>query len=139
MKPLFCWILPMVLLKVEINNQFVAVDLLTLYGQAFKNILKYDLSNQYYEKMCLASSSIDDYYHLVMCKLNYADLAYQQANYAKALKFGFEALELTKKYVYPPQYVKVLIAVGEVYEELSQYDIAAEYFFKALAIRNDLG
>jgi len=121
------------------NNQFVRVDLLTLYGQAYKNILKYDLSNEYYERMCAASYKLDDYYHLVMCKLNYADLAYQQGNYPTALKSGFEALELTKKYVYPPQYVKVLIAVGEVYEELSQYDVAAEYFFKALAIAERLG
>jgi signal transduction histidine kinase len=89
--------------------------------------------------MCTASDKLDDYYHLVMCKLNYADFAYQQGNYPKALKFGFEALELTKKYVYPPQYVKVLIAVGEVYEELSQYDVAAAYFFKALAITEQLG
>jgi tetratricopeptide (TPR) repeat protein len=125
--------------KSKSNSQYIAVDLLTMYGQVFKNILKYDLSNQYYEKMCMASSRIDDYYHLVMCKLNYADLAFQQGNYTKALKFGFEALELTKKYAYPPQYVKVLIAVGEIYEELSQYEVAAEYFFKALAISDRFG
>ncbi len=123
----------------KLNDQYVLVDMWTLYGQAYKNILRYDLSDKYYEKMCIASYRLDDYYHQITCKLNYADLAYQQSNYARALKFSFEALELTKKYVFPPQYVKVLIEIGEVYEELSEYDIAAEYFFKALAIAERLG
>jgi len=125
--------------KAKSVNQYVMVDLWTLYGQAYKNILKYDLSSAYYEKMCNASYRLDDYYHLIMCKLNYADLAFQQSNYSKALKFSFDALELTKKYVYAPQYAKVLIEIGEIYEELSQFDIATEYFFKALAVTERFG
>ena len=125
--------------KAKSVNQYVTLDLWTLYGQAYKNILKYELSAAYYEKMCNASYRLDDYYHLIMCKLNNADLAFQESNYAKALKFSFEAIELTKKYVYAPQYAKLLIEIGEIYEELSQFDIATEYFFKALAVTERFG
>lgn len=89
--------------------------------------------------MCSASAHLEDYYHQIMCELNKGELEYEKANYSTALLFCFKALELTKKYAYPPQYVKVLIQIGEIYSELAQYDIAYQYFLKALHVTEELG
>ncbi len=124
--------------KNDLETRYVQMDIWSMYGQAYKNILQYDLSTNYYEKMCRAAYSLDDYYHQITCKLNQAELAFQRSNYTTALRLNFEALELTKKYVFPPQYAKVLIQIGEVYEELSQFNVAAEYFFKVLKISERL-
>lgn len=121
------------------TNKYVQMDVWSIYGQAYKNLLKFDLSNSYYEKMCDASYQLEDNYHQIMCKLNKADLAYQRSDYSSALEYGFQALKITEKYVFPPQYVKVLIQIGQVYEETAQYDIAADYLYKALKVSERLG
>lgn len=123
----------------RLDWQYVQMDIWSYYGQAYKNLANYSLSLTYYEKMCHDAYLLDDYYHQITCKLNQAELAFQQSNYATALNFNFEALELTRKYVFPPQYTHVLIQIGEVYEELSQFELAAEYFFKALRMSEQLG
>ncbi|MBI3218364.1 MAG: tetratricopeptide repeat-containing sensor histidine kinase [Bacteroidetes bacterium] len=120
-------------------NKYVQMDVWSIYGQAYKNLLKYDRSNSYYEKMCDASYQLEDFYHQIMCKLNKADLAYERSDYTSSLNYGFQALKITEKYVFPPQYVKVLIQIGQVYEETAQYDIAADYLFKALKVSERLG
>lgn len=121
------------------SNKYVQMDVWSIYGQAYKNLLKFDLSSSYYEKMCNASYELEDNYHQIMCKLNRAELAYERSNYSSALNFGFEALKITEKYVFPPQYVKVLIQIGQVYEETGQYDVAADYLYKALKVSERLG
>lgn len=121
------------------TNKYVQMDVWSIYGQAYKNLLKFELSNSYYEKMCDASYQLEDYYHQIMCKLNKADLAYLRSDYSSALEYGFQALKITEKYVFPPQYVKVLIQIGQVYEEIAQYDVAADYLYKALKVSERLG
>ncbi len=121
------------------QNHFIQLDIWNLLGQAYQNLNQYNLSRDYYEKMCARSKFLDDYYHQISCKLNQAELAHQQSDYVIALKFGFEALEITKKYIFPSQYVKVLNQIGEVYSELSQFDVASEYFYKALSISERYG
>lgn len=121
------------------TNQFVQLDIWSIYGQAYENLHKFDRSNSYYEKTCNASYQLDDYYHQIMCKLNQSDLAYQRSDYVLALNYVFQALKITEKYVFPPQYVRVLIEIGQVYEETAQYDVAADYFYKALKISERLG
>jgi signal transduction histidine kinase len=121
------------------TDQYVRLDLWSIYGQAYKNILQFDRSQKYYDSMCSASAHLEDYYHQIMCELNKGELEYEKANYSTALLFCFKALELTKKYAYPPQYVKVLIQIGEIYSELAQYDIAYQYFLKALHVTEELG
>ncbi len=121
------------------TNKYVQMDVWSIYGQAYKNLLRFELSNSYYEKMCDASYQLEDYYHQIMCKLNKADLAYLRSDYSSALEYGFQALKITEKYVFPPQYVKVLIQIGQVYEEIAQYDVAADYLYKALKVSERLG
>ncbi len=125
--------------KEDALDHYIQMDIWSIYGQAYKNILQYDLSQMYYEKMCDASSKLDDNFHQIMCKLNKTELAYERGDFTSALKFGFEALDITQRYVYPPQYAKVLIQIGEIYTELSQYDFGSEYFHKALAVTERFG
>ncbi|NOS92725.1 MAG: hypothetical protein HOP30_12440, partial [Cyclobacteriaceae bacterium] len=85
-----------------LTNKYVQMDVWSIYGQAYKNLLKFDLSNAYYEKMCDASYQLEDYYHQIMCKLNKAELAYERSDFGSALNYGFQALKITEKYVFPP-------------------------------------
>jgi signal transduction histidine kinase len=121
------------------TDQYVRLDLWSIYGQAYKNILQFDRSLSYYDSICVASTQFEDFYHQIMCELSKGELEYEKGNYSTALLFCFKALELTKKYAYPPQYVKVLIQIGEIYSELAHYDIASQYFHKALRVTEELG
>ena len=121
------------------TDQFVRMDLWSIYGQAYKNTLRFSLSQSYYDSICAASTQFEDFYHQIMCELSKGELEYEKGNYSTALLFCFKALELTKKYAYPPQYAKVLIQIGEIYSELAHYDIASQYFHKALRVTEELG
>ena len=121
------------------KNNYIQLDLWSIYGQAYKNILQFDSSHYYNKKMCGESENLEDYYHQIMCLLNSANLEYEISNYANALKLCFRALNISKNYVYPPQYVRLLTQIGEIYSDLSQYDIASQYFHKALKRSEELG
>lgn len=125
----------MVLLaKDPAKTHYIRMDIWSVYQQAHKNLLNYAQAEEFGRKMCREAYSLDDYYHQVMCKLNQGELQFQQSKYSDALKSNFDALELTRRYMFPPQYAKLLIQIGEVYEELSQFNVAAEYFFNCIRL-----
>jgi tetratricopeptide (TPR) repeat protein len=66
-------------------DQFVQMDIWSIYGQAYKNALQFTLSQTYYDKMCNASTSLEDYYHQILCELNKAELEYEKSNFATSL------------------------------------------------------
>lgn len=115
-------------------NDYVVMDIMSLYGQAYQNLLEFDKSKDYFDKMCKSAFELEDYYHQITCKLNQAHLSYNHADFTGALRICFEGLQLSKKYTFPPQYVKLLIQIGEVYVGLSQFDIASQYFYQALRL-----
>lgn len=120
-------------------NAYVEMDILSLYGQVYQNVLQFDKSAQNFEQMCKKAFELDDYYHQITCKLNQAHLAFNQGDFTSALRICFEGLQLTKKYNFPPQYVNLLLQIGEIYIELSQYDVASQYLYQALRIAEQVG
>jgi signal transduction histidine kinase len=112
----------------------VQLEIWNLYGQVYTGLLNYEQARYYYEKMCSDRSISQSRYHQIACKFGMADLANRRGNYAQTLQLGFEALELIKKYINPQQYADILILIGRTYEELSQYDVATDYLFKALKL-----
>lgn len=113
-------------------NPFVQLDVWSVYGRAHRNLLQYDKSQEYFNKMCENAFHVEDYYHEIKCHMNQAELAMATAEFSRALKACFQAMALTEKYNYPPQYVQMLIQVGEVYAQLSQHDVAARYLYQGL-------
>lgn len=120
-------------------NPFVQLDVWSMYGKAYRNLLQYGKSQEYFNKMCESAFQIEDYYSEIKCRMNQTDLALATAEFSQALKSCFEALELTEKYNYPPQYVQLLIQTGEVYVQLSQHDVAARYLYQGLKQAQKLG
>ncbi len=120
-------------------DAYVEMDIMSYYGQVYQNLLQFDKSKEYFDKMCKSAFELDDYYHQITCKLNYAHLAYNQGDFNSALIVCFEGLQLSKKFRYPIQYANLLIQIGEVYVELSQYDIASQYLYQALRIAEPAG
>ncbi len=120
-------------------NDYGVMDIMSLYGQAYQNLLEFDKSKDYFDKMCKSAFELEDYYHQITCKLNQSHLTFNRADFVNSLRLCFEALQLGKNYIFPPQYVKVLIQIGVIYEELSQFDVAAQYFYQALRITEKNG
>lgn len=121
------------------SHAYVEMDIMSLYGQAYQNLLEFDKSREYFDKMCKLAFELEDYYHQITCKLNQAHLLYNQGDFTSALQYCFEGLQMSKVYVFPPQYVRLLLQIGEVYEGLSQYDVASQYLFQALRISERVG
>lgn len=120
-------------------NPYVQLDVWSLYGQNFRNLLEYDKSEEYFNQMCESAFQLEDYFHEIKCYINRAALAYAKADFSTALKACFQGMEITKKYNYPPQYVKLLMQIGEVYEELAQFEVAGQYFYQALRLAQQNG
>lgn len=118
---------------------YVEMDILKFYGEAHLNKLELDKSKEYYERMCVLSQQESDNFHKINCLIYRANDAFREARYGEALNHCFEALEIVNKYAYPPQYVELLIRTGEIYFELSKYDLSTEYLFKALQISEKVG
>ena len=112
----------------------LAMDIMSLYGQAYQNLWEIDKSKVYFDKMCKSAFEQENYYHQITCKLNQAHLAFNRGDFTGSLRVCFEGLTLSKKYALPSQYVMLLIQIGEVYVGLSQYDVASQYLFQALRI-----
>ncbi|MFO0330770.1 MAG: tetratricopeptide repeat protein, partial [Bacteroidota bacterium] len=125
--------------KSATGNQFLEMDIYSYLGEVYRSLNQFEQSKLYYDKMCALAFSLQDTYHQITCKLNESKLAFDVGNTGNALRFSFEALELTKKYHYPPQYVALLIHIGDIYESLSEFDVASEYYYRALRITEPTG
>ncbi len=115
------------------------LELLSSYGAAYDNLLRQDLAQKNYNKVCAWSDSIKDVYHQIKCALNNADYQFRRANYALAMDYAKEAIGLSTNYKYPPQQVSLFLKIGEIYTEVSEFDLALNYYFNALAISEPLG
>jgi tetratricopeptide (TPR) repeat protein len=127
------------LLRGSTPDVYQLADVLSLYGLAYENLLDYDRAQAYFSRMCDVATDRNDAYHKIICVLNKADLTNRRGDFAAALQYCFEALEMSKQYQYPPQMVEIYLKTGEVYMELSQYALASKYLFEALKISERLG
>jgi signal transduction histidine kinase len=103
-------------------------------GKAYQNLLQYDKAEAYYKKSLELVKAISNNYLLIECHLNLSNLAFRQSNYSQALEEAFAAFEILKRYQYPPQQAQVHQCIGEIYENLGQFELAAKYFYEVLKI-----
>jgi signal transduction histidine kinase len=127
------------LLRGSVPDVYQLADVLSLYGLAYENLLDYDKARIYFGRMCEVANARNDAYHKIICVLNKADLTSRRGDFAAALQYCFDAIEMSKQYQYPPQMVEIYFKTGEVYMELSQYALASKYLFEALKISERLG
>jgi signal transduction histidine kinase len=120
-------------------DSYLLTEIWSLMGVYYENKLDFASSGIYYDKMCALANRDQDYFHLIKCKLNQADLAYRLSNYSKSIEYLAEALQLSESYNYPPQQAEVYARFGDVYSQLSQHDLATKYFYEALKITEKLG
>jgi signal transduction histidine kinase len=121
------------------NNTYELVDIWSLFGRVYENLLDFDKARFYFGKMCVAAEKEGDFYHLIMCDLNNAEIEYREGNFSASLTHCFSALKKSDKYYYPPQRAEIYLKIGEVYEEFSQYDLSLKYFLEVLKITEQLG
>lgn len=121
------------------KDNYVILNIWSQYGKVYQNMLDYAKADFYFSKMCDEATQGVDYYHIIQCYLNKADLEFRQGNLTKALNYGFDALKFSDEHVYPPLRAAVYSKIGSVYQEYSQFDIAYEYFMEALKITERIG
>lgn len=118
----------------NVHNPVIQAGIWASMGRAYANLLNYQVANEYYSKYCSLVRTFPSYFLLIECHLGLSDMAAHQSDYSTALIEAFEAFKLLKKYEYPPQQAEVYFRIGEIYEALSQFELAAKYFYEALKI-----
>lgn len=121
------------------DDAYLFAELWTLFGIYYENKLDFKNSELFYNKMCDLANQERDYFHLIKCRLNQAELAYRLGEYPRALASATQALQLSEHYSYPPQVAEIYLRLAETYTDLSQHDIAMKYHFEALKISEKLG
>ena len=120
-------------------DRFTSMDLWSAYGVIYKNMLQYDKSALYFNKVCSTSGELEDYFHQIKCLLNQMQLASDKGDYPIAIGHGIDALKLIEIYAFPPQQAEVLQEIGTIYTELGQYDVATRYLLQALRVADKFG
>ncbi len=121
------------------SKDFRWLELLSISGEVYANLLQNEKSFEAYHRMCEIASELDDIYHQAKCMLNQSRHFYDQGDYAQALKFAQADLELTKKYVFPVQQVALYSQISSIYVQLGEYDLALNYLFKSIDICESIG
>ena len=122
-----------------VKNNYLYRDILLYYGQAHLNLMAFDKSKDYFDKLCRLATEANDYYQQIECLLYQSQHHMYRGELRRALVINLEALALTKTYYYEPQYIDVLTQLGETYLDLSELDLAAQYLFKALRLSEARG
>ncbi len=126
-------------MALKVNETYLLVDIWSLFGRAYENLLDFDKARTYFSKMCVAAEKQGDLYHLIMCDLDNAEFAYRRGDFSSSLTHCFGALKKSDSYYYAPQRAEIYLKIGDVYAEFAQYDLALKYFLESLKITEKLG
>jgi signal transduction histidine kinase len=110
-------------------------DIWASLGEYHLSQLEYAQADAYFDK--LFQELIDkpeEKYYRVKGLLHKAQAAFRLGNFSQSLSLSFDALHISESYKYRPQQAEVFAQIGDVYAELSQFDLSSRYFFEALKI-----
>jgi tetratricopeptide (TPR) repeat protein len=121
------------------QNDYERADFAYLYSKIYLN--QSDLKNAtlQIDVLCTMTKDIDDYLHKSLCHLMQSALDQLNGQYPTALSHAFQALEITKIYNYPYLRAQIYLQIGLLYSDLSEFDIASEFFFRVLKITEEKG
>jgi signal transduction histidine kinase len=121
------------------SNVYLKLDTYFIYASYGLSVQDYATAEKYTQLVCSLAENIDDNYHKATCRLLQADRALIKGELTKALLLCFEAMELSKIYTYQIHRAQIYIKIAEIYNALSEFDLASEYLFKSLAITEKSG
>lgn len=121
------------------SRSYILAEIQVLLGVYYENVLNFEESEKYYLRVCELARENDGLFHMIKCELRQTDLALRRGLYSVALQHCTQALRYTDKYTYPPQLAEIYHRLGEVYSELSQHDLAVEYYERSLRVSEPLG
>jgi signal transduction histidine kinase len=120
-------------------NVYSKLDFYYAYARFSISVQDYATAEMHTQLVCSLAENIDDNYHKATCRLLRAELALAKGQVTKSLLLSFEAMELSKIYTYQLHRAQIYIKIGETYSTLSEYELASEYLYKALAITEKSG
>jgi signal transduction histidine kinase len=122
------------------GNTLIDRDLLLCYSQVYLNLLEFGKAQEYSTKLCqLSVTAKNNQYHQIECLLMQSKSHFRHGEFHSSLAKALEALNMTKSYYYAPQYVDVLIQIGEAYFDLSDFSLTGKYLFNALTLSESMG
>jgi signal transduction histidine kinase len=126
-------------LAIEANDTYLQAEVYGHLGVLLEQLLEFQQAEHYFNKLCELASKQVLYFHLIKCALRTAELQYQKGFFAEALSTSLNALQLIEKYEYQPQVAELYHMMGDIYNELAQYDLALRYYFLGLKITEKFG
>lgn len=123
----------------DAGDEYLSAEVSGYLGVLYENLLEFDKAEASFNRLCDIASRQVFYFHLIKCQLRKADVLYRRGFYAEALNASLGALQLIEKYEYPPQVAEVYQMIGDIYNDLAQYDLALRYYFQALQLSEKFG
>ncbi|MBS1982234.1 MAG: tetratricopeptide repeat protein [Bacteroidetes bacterium] len=120
-------------------DRYQTLEIYSVYNEVYQKLYNYDKAKEYLDKMCNTAEKLEDYYHQIKCRVNRSHFQLDQSKFMDALKEAMNALNLGSQYNFPPEYVSLLTTLGEVYVEIGDYDMAADYYYRALKLAEQTG
>jgi PAS domain S-box-containing protein len=123
---------------VKYGDLYMEMEILSQLLLVYQNSAEFDKAEVTCRHFCELAQQGADYFHKVECALFMSRMMMMKGEFAQALKFGLEALKQTSRYNFS-QYVEVLTQIGEVYLELSQFELSGQYLYQALKVSEEAG
>ncbi|MFM9836700.1 MAG: ATP-binding protein [Cyclobacteriaceae bacterium] len=120
------------------GDAYMEMELLSRYCSVYLNLLEFDKAKECLNRLCHLAEVNDDYYHKIECKLKQSRSQLIKGEFNASLVSSLDAVSFSTEYNYY-QYVEVLHQTGDAYLEISQYELAAQYLFRALKLSESAG
>jgi tetratricopeptide (TPR) repeat protein len=120
------------------GDAYMEMELLSRYCTVYLNLLEFDKGKECLARLCHLAEVNDDYYHKIECKLQQSRMQLIRGEFNASLVSSLDAVSFSTEYNYY-QYVEVLHQTGDAYLEISQFELAAQYLFRALKLSESAG
>ncbi|MCE2732981.1 MAG: tetratricopeptide repeat protein [Flammeovirgaceae bacterium] len=116
------------------KNLTVQAEIYFLYFSAYTNSGNFLLANEYANKICEAGKKEPTAYTDWHCNYSSAEIAIHHADYQRAIDHLFYSLKLAQKLGNQYLRAQTYLKLAEVYDELSELNLAADFAFIGLRI-----
>jgi signal transduction histidine kinase/tetratricopeptide (TPR) repeat protein len=120
------------------GSRFGSGEILFALGDLHKNLGNYQKAEAKINEGCAMADQLNDPYLKFDCKLHKAEILLKLGEFLESLEIFLEVMDQLSGKDEPRTLVRVFSGLGDVYEVLSQNDLALRYYMEALKISEGL-
>jgi signal transduction histidine kinase len=121
------------------GSRFGQAEGLLALGELYRNLGEYQKAQNYIDAGCAKAEGLSDEYLKLSCIIYSGEIQYKLGEFLASLETLLQAVELLQRRDDPQTTVRVYSGLGDVYEVLSQNDLALRYYMEALKIAEKVG